>query len=64
MVQSFVADEQDIKDIACGNDEKNRALEGWRFEIFGRDAIAFRKGLASLSYNTSKKEVVVNIKEE
>lgn len=64
VVQSFVADEQDIKDIACGHDEKNRALEGWRFEIFGRDAIAFRKGLASLSYDTSKKEVVVNIKEE
>lgn len=64
VVQSFVADEQDIKDIACGNDAKNRALEGWRFDIFGRDAIAFRKGLASLSYDTAKKQVVVNIKEE
>ena len=64
VVQSIVADEEDIRNIACGNDAKNRALEGWRFEIFGRDALAFRKGIASLSYDTKKKQIVINIKDE
>jgi len=63
VVQSFVADEQDIKNIACGNETKNRALEGWRFEIFGRDALAFKKGIASLSYDPAKKRVVIAVNE-
>jgi len=64
VVQSFVADEKDLKNIACGNDVKNRALEGWRYEIFGRDALAFKKGLASLCYDTAKKRIVINIKDD
>ena len=64
VVQSIVADEEDIRNIACGNDAKNPLLEGWRYEIFGRDALAFRKGIASLSYDTKIKEIVINIKEE
>ena len=64
VVQSIVADEEDIRNIACSNDSKNRALEGWRYDIFGHDALAFRKGLASLSYDTVKKQIIINIKEE
>ena len=64
VVQSFVADEQDIRNIACGNENKNRALEGWRFDIFGRDALAFKKGIASLSYDPQKKRVVITVNEE
>lgn len=64
VVQSIVADEEDIRNIACGNDSKNRALEGWRYDIFGHDALAFRKGFASLSYDTVKKQILINIKEE
>lgn len=64
VAQSFVADETDLRNIACGNETKNRALEGWRFDIFGRDALAFKKGIASLSYDTSKKRIVINIPEE
>lgn len=63
VVESVVADEQDIRNIACGNDADNPLLEGWRYELFGRDAIAFRKGLASISYDTVKKKIVIIIKD-
>ena len=64
VVQSVVADEQDIRDIACGNDADNPALKGWRYEFFGKDALAFRKGLASISYDTQTKSIVINVKEK
>ncbi|HCU58695.1 MAG TPA: ribonuclease D [Alphaproteobacteria bacterium] len=64
VIESVVADESELRDIACGNDEGNIALQGWRYELFGKDALAFRKGLASLSYDTIKKKIVVNIKEK
>ncbi|MBR2299937.1 MAG: ribonuclease D [Alphaproteobacteria bacterium] len=64
VIESVVADDQELRDIACGNDAGNPALQGWRYELFGKDALAFRKGLASLSYDTIKKKIVVNIKEK
>ncbi len=64
VIESVVANEQDLRNIACGNDEHNPLLEGWRYELFGKDAIAFRKGIASLSYDTVKKKIVINIKDK
>jgi len=62
VIESVVADENDLRNIACGNDENNPVLQGWRYELFGRDALAFRKGIASLSYDTITKQIVINIK--
>jgi len=61
VVESVVADEQDLRNIACGHDENNPLLEGWRYELFGKDALAFRGGVASLSYDTTKKQIIIKM---
>ena len=61
VVSSVVASEKNLRDIACGtNDKTNPALNGWRYEIFGQYALAFRKGLAAIRYDTIDKEVVID----
>ena len=63
VVDFLIADEQNLRDIACGhNDKTNPALLGWRYEIFGKYALDFRKGKSSLSYSTSEKKIVFNQK--
>ena len=63
VVDFLIADEQNLRDIACGhNDKTNPALLGWRYEIFGKYALAFRKGKSSLSYSTLEKKIVFNQK--
>ena len=64
VIQSVVADEEDIRNIACGNDADNPALKGWRYEFFGKEALAFRKGLASISYDSVQKRILINIKDK
>ena len=64
VVESVIADENELRNLACGNDDDNPVLNGWRYELFGKDALAFRKGLASLSYDTTKKKVVIEVKEK
>lgn len=60
VVARLVASEQDLRDIACGtNDAQNKALQGWRFEFFGREALAFRKGRAGIKYDTVEKKIVI-----
>ena len=64
VIQSVVADDQDIRDLACGNDKDNPVLQGWRYELFGKEALAFRKGLGYLCYDTKTKKIVVNLKDK
>ena len=64
VVDFFIADDKQIRDLACGNDENNPILKGWRYELFGRDALAFRKGLLSISYSTKSKNIVFEAKEK
>lgn len=61
VVSSLVADEQNLRDIACGNNDKtNPALLSWRYDIFGKYALAFRKGQAVIKYDTSLKDIVID----
>ncbi len=64
VTENVVASDQDIKDLACGHDDHNRLLKGWRYELFGKDALAFRKGQASLSYDSYQKKVIITLKEK
>ena len=62
IVSYLVASEKNLRDIACGtDDENNPALNGWRYELFGKYALAFRKGLATIRYDTINKEIVIDI---
>ena len=64
VTQGVVADEHAIRDLCCGNDKDNPLLQGWRYEFFGKEALAFRKGLAYLCYDTLKKKIVISKKEK
>ena len=60
VVPRLIASEKDLRDIACGKDKNNPALTGWRFDVFGKDALSFRKGKAKISYDTVKKDIVIS----
>ena len=61
VVASLIASEQDLRDIACGNNDKtNPALLGWRYEIFGKTALLFRKGKVAIRYDTGLKDIAVD----
>ena len=63
VVARLIATEQDLRQIACGNNDKeNPALQGWRYEIFGKYALAFRKGKAVLCYDTKKRDIIIELK--
>lgn len=63
VVARLIATEQDLRQIACGNNDKeNPALQGWRYEMFGQYALAFRKGKAILCYDTKKKDIIIELK--
>ena len=54
-----VADDQNLRDIACGNNDKtNPALKGWRYDVFGKHALNFRKGKSSIVYDSVEKKIV------
>lgn len=44
---SIIASSDEIAKLACHKDENIRCLSGWRFEVFGREAIEFRNGKVS-----------------
>ena len=60
VVAQLIADEQNLRDIACGNHDKtNPALLGWRYDIFGQYALSFRKGNSVIKYDTALKDIVI-----
>lgn len=59
VVDFLIADDDDLRDIACGNNDKtNPALKGWRYEVFGKYALDFRKGKSSIVYDNISKNIV------
>jgi ribonuclease D len=53
----LIANAEDIEKLAADEDDGVAALHGWRHEVFGRDAIAMRKG--ELAIALEKGEAVV-----
>ena len=47
----LIASSKDIEMIARHENPKIRALEGWRFKIFGEDALKLKNGEISLTFN-------------
>src|ERR1700742_4003413 len=53
----LIANAEDIEKLAADEDDDVAALDGWRNEVFGKDAIAMRKG--ELAIALEKGEAVV-----
>ncbi|MGD1878625.1 MAG: ribonuclease D [Kiloniellaceae bacterium] len=58
VAQKLIASSADLEQIAMSDDADVLALRGWRFEIFGRDALALKHGAVALSATGSKVRVV------
>lgn len=60
VAEHLVASEKDLRNIACGNNDKiNPALQGWRYDVYGKYALAFRKGNACIRYDSSAKKIII-----
>lgn len=49
VAQKLVANSADIEQIALDDEADVAALQGWRFEVFGRDALALKHGKIALA---------------
>jgi len=50
----LVADSDDLERIATENNPDVPAMHGWRFEVFGRDAVALKEGKIGLSLHKGR----------
>jgi ribonuclease D len=54
----LIANNDDIERLAAGDDEGVAALQGWRNEVFGKDAVALRKGTLAIALENGEAVVV------
>jgi ribonuclease D len=59
----LIANTEDIENLAANQDDEVAALHGWRNDVFGRDAIAMRKGALAIALENGE-AVVVELEEE
>jgi len=59
----LIANAEDIECLAANEDDGVAALQGWRHEVFGKDAIALRKGELAIALENGE-AVVVELEEE
>ncbi len=58
VAQKLIASSADLEQIAISDEAEVLALRGWRYDIFGRDALALKHGTVALSASGSKVRVV------
>ena len=51
VVARIVASDEDLNNLSNFKDDKCTALQGWRYEIFGFQALKLRSGELSIGYN-------------
>jgi ribonuclease D len=54
VAQKLVASADDIEAIAADDHAPVPALSGWRYEVFGKDAIALKHGRLALSVRDNR----------
>jgi ribonuclease D len=54
----LIADAEDIERLAASDDDGVAALHGWRADVFGKDAIALRKGQLAIALENGEAVVV------
>ncbi|WP_299393090.1 ribonuclease D [Pelagibius sp.] len=58
VAQKLIANSADLDQIAANDKADVMALKGWRYEIFGRDALALKRGAVALSARGNKVRLV------
>ncbi len=57
VVAKLIASEEDLRNLSVFADKHNPVLKGWRFELFGKEALALREGRLTIGYNPNKKTI-------
>lgn len=57
VVSKLIASDDDLKQLAAFQDRNNSVLKGWRYEIFGKDALQLREGNLSISFNKENNRI-------
>ena len=54
----LIANADDIERLAAGEDDGVAALSGWRYDVFGKDAVALRKGQLAIALENGEAVIV------
>ncbi len=57
VVPKIIANEEDLEAIANFDDEHSKSLQGWRYEVFGKEAIRLREGELKISFNPKTRKI-------
>lgn len=57
VVSKLIADEDDLKMFASFRDKNSPLLKGWRYELFGKEALELRNGTLSISFDKETKSI-------
>lgn len=58
-VPHIIADENELKLFAAGQDKNLKLLQGWRFDVFGKQALLLRQGKLSIRYDCNSKKIEI-----
>lgn len=56
----LIADSEDLERLAAGEDDDHPALQGWRGDVFGKDARALREGRLAIALVNGEAAVIDN----
>ncbi len=59
IVARLIATEDDLKRLASFDDKQNPLLSGWRFDVFGKDALLLRDGKIAFGFDAKRKNVKI-----
>ena len=59
VVAKLIATDDDLKLLSTFQDENCMALSGWRYDIFGKEAIELRNGNVCIAYDKNKHGIVL-----
>lgn len=59
IVSRLITSEKNLREYIKNPKAKNQILKGWRYDIFGKSAEAFRQGKLGIAYDAAAKDVVI-----
>lgn len=57
VAEKLIASSDDIDRLAAENEPDIPAMKGWRFDLFGKDALALKEGRTAVCYNPKKHRI-------
>ncbi len=59
VVAKLIASDNDLKALAAFKDKNNPVLEGWRYDIFGHDAVELRNGKLCICFDKEHRSIAL-----